>query len=75
MIARLLWILSGAVVGILFTVAVAWTAGALFGPLYRNDNDMNRNAVIFLGACIVLMVVGALIGNYIHKKNITRRST
>lgn len=74
MISRIIWPLVGGVVGIAFVIVVAWVAGTFFGPFYRGDEDMNRNVVIVLAACLAFMVIGAILGFRIHR-NLTSPST
>lgn len=65
---RVIFIVFFSVLGAIFTYAVTWIIGDIFGPLYQSEADMSRNFMIYLIATACFMVLGAFLGNGLYKK-------
>lgn len=49
-------------------VGIFWIAGSLFGPLYQNEDEANRNFGIFVFAFILSIIIGGYLGFKIATK-------
>ncbi len=60
-------ILGGILFGAL-CIGVTWLLGSLFGPLYQGEEESTRNFKIFLFALLASIVIGAILGFLLGKK-------
>ncbi|KRB79933.1 hypothetical protein ASE07_25145 [Noviherbaspirillum sp. Root189] len=67
MIARVVSVLLGTVLGALCSYCAFWIVGWAFGPLYASEEDMSRNVKIFLACAAIFMVCGGWLGNWMFK--------
>ena len=71
---RLVYIVSGSVIGGLIIYLFTRILGLIIEPFYRpsGEDEMTRNFMIFVVTFIVFIVVGGFVGNIIFKKCLTK---
>lgn len=68
MMARVLIILGGMLLGALAAYGLFWIAGTTFGPLYASEEDMSRNIKLFMITASIGIATGGWIGHRIFKR-------
>ncbi len=74
MIARVITILAGAVMGVLVLYLLASGIGWAWGPFYSNEEDMARNVKLFLAASVIAAIAGGWFAGWLHARNLALRS-
>jgi len=74
MIARLIAILAGGVVGVLLLYLLASGIGWAWGSFYSNEEDMARNVKLFLAGSVIAAIAGGWFAGWLHTRNLTLRS-
>lgn len=68
MMARVLIIIAGMLLGGLGAYGLFWIAGMTFGPLYASEEDMSRNIKLFMINAAAWMATGGWVGHRIFKR-------
>lgn len=70
MLVRILNVLGAGILALACWVALAFGVGLLFGPLYKSEQDMSRNVMMFLVGGVGACVIGGAVGNrrYMRRK-------
>lgn len=67
---RLLFILVGGGIGVFLCYSITYFVGFAFGPLYKSEDDMTRNLLLYLIASVVFGILFGYAGNHVFKKHI-----
>lgn len=73
MMARILLILTGMILGAIGACTFLWLAGWAYGPLYTNEDEMSRNVKVFLIIAGVGIVAGGWGGCRVSKHHAKKR--